>query len=135
MAGSLVDLQNGLQMVLATVPNLRVADHLPEQVTPPMAMVLLQSVTFHGAMGGGLSDWEFVVSCVAGRMGERSAQMQIDSWLSYDDSQSIRSAIEADMTLGGAASTLVVADAVGIKPLVIGDASYLNVEFTVHVYA
>ena len=135
MAGSLTTIQTGLQYALATVPGLRVADHLHEQTNPPVALAMLQSVQFHQAMGGGDTAWEFIVSCVAGRMGDRAAQLQIDAWLSFNGSQSVRAAIEADRTLGGACSTLIVSDAVGIKPLSVGEANYLNVEFTITVHA
>jgi hypothetical protein len=135
MAGNSTDIQAGLRNALTAVPGLRVADHFPESINPPMAMIMLQQVTFHRAFGGGLSQWEFVISCVAGRMGDRAAQLQLDAWLAFNDYQSIRKAIEADLTLGGASKTLVTSDAVGIKPLTVGDAVYLNVEFTVTVHA
>jgi hypothetical protein len=96
MAGNSADIHTGLRNRLSTIQGLRVADHLPEQVQPPMAVIQLQSVTYHRAMSGGLSQWEFVVSCVAGRMGERFSQTQLDGWIAYSGSQSVRAAIEAD---------------------------------------
>lgn len=122
-------------MRLATIPGLRVADHLPEQINPPMAVIQLQSVTYHRAMRGGLSEWEFTISLVAGRMGDRPAQRQLDSWMSWDGSQSVRAAIEGDTTLGGACSTLKVADMIAVRPLSLGDAAYLTCEFNVIVHA
>jgi hypothetical protein len=38
-------------------------------------------------------------------------------------------------TLDGAASTLIVADMVSVRPLSLGDAAYLTCEFTVNVHA
>jgi len=135
MAGNSADIHTGLRNRLSTIQGLRVADHLPEQVQPPMAVIQLQSVTYHRAMNGGLSQWEFVVSCVAGRMGERFSQTQLDDWIAYSGSQSVRAAIEDDKTLDGAASTLIVADMVSVRPLSLGDAAYLTCEFTVNVHA
>jgi hypothetical protein len=122
-------------MRLATISGLRVADHLPEQVTPPMAVIQVQSVTFHRSMGGGLSEWQFVVSLISGRMGDRAAQKTLDGWMSYDGGQSARAAIEADPTLGGVCQTLIVAEMLSIRPLSIGDAAYLTCEFNVTVHA
>lgn len=135
MAGEASSIQESLGMRLATIPGLRVADHLPEQINPPMAVIQLQSVTYHRAMRGGLSEWEFTISLVAGRMGDRPAQRQLDSWMSWDGSQSVRAAIEGDTTLGGACSTLKVADMIAVRPLSLGDAAYLTCEFNVIVHA
>lgn len=135
MAGNSTTIQSALRDALTAIPGLRIADHLPEQVAPPMAVILLQNVQYHRAMRGGLSEWTFVISFVTGRMGERSAQLQLDSWLAWSGEGSVRAAIEADQTLGGACSTLVVSDAVAVKPLTIGDASYLTCEFVVSVHA
>lgn len=135
MAGNGSDLQNALATALATIPGLRVADHLPEQVQPPMAVIQLQSVTYHRAMRGGLSEWRYVISLIAGRMGDRAAQRQLDAWLSYGDAQSVRAAIETDQTLDGNASTLIVEEMVSVRPLSIGDAAYTTCEFNITVHA
>jgi hypothetical protein len=135
MAGTASDIHAGLAANLSRVPGLRVADHLPEAVTPPMAVIQVQSVTYHRAMGGGMSEWQFVISLVSGRMGDRAAQITLDGWMSYDGAQSARAAIESDPSLGGACQTLIVADMVSIRPLSIGDAAYLTCEFNVNVHA
>lgn len=135
MAGSASSIQAALGVRLATISGLRVADHLPEQINPPMAVVQLQSVTYHRAMKGGLSEWQFTISLIAGRMGDRPAQRQLDSWMSWDGNQSVRAAIEGDTTLAGACSTLKVADMIAVRPLSLGDAAYLTCEFNVIVHA
>lgn len=135
MAGNAADLHDAIARALATVPGLRVADHLPEQVSPPMAVIQIQSVTYHRAMQGGLSEWKYVISVIAGRMGDRAAQRTLDSWMSWDGAQSIRAAIEADRTLDGNCSTLIIEDMITIRPLAIGDAQYLTCEFNLSIHA
>ena len=135
MSGSATQIHDALSMALTAVPGLRVADHLPEQVNPPMAVVQLQSIFNHRTMQGGTSEWSFLVALVAGRMGDRSAQRQIDGWVSYDGSQSIRAALEVDQTLNGVCQSLLVADMVSVRPLSQGDAEYLSCEFNVTVHA
>lgn len=135
MSGSASKIHDALSMALAAVPGLRVADHLPEQINPPMAVVQLQLVTYHRTMAGGTSEWQFLVALVAGRMGDRSAQRQIDGWVSYDGSQSIRAALEVDPTLNGICQSLMVENMIAVRPLSLGDASYLSCEFNVTVYA
>lgn len=135
MAGNAADLQDAIARALATIPGLRVADHLPEAVTPPMAVIQIQSVTYHRAMQGGLSEWKYVISLVAGRMGDRAAQRTLDSWMSWDGAQSVRAAIESDRTLDGECSTLIIEDMITIRPLAIGDAQYLTCEFNLSIHA
>lgn len=135
MSGSATQIHDALSMALAAVPGLRVADHLPEGINPPMAIIQVQSVTYHRAMRGGLSEWQYLVAVVSGRMGDRSAQRLLDGWMAYDGSQSIRAAIEADPTLNGICQTLLVADMVSVRPLSQGDAEYLSCEFNVTVHA
>jgi hypothetical protein len=135
MAGNAADLQDAIASALATIPGLRVADHLPEAVTPPMAVIQIQSVTYHRAMQGGLSEWKYVISLVAGRMGDRAAQRTLDSWMSWDGAQSVRAAIESDRTLDGECSTLIIEDMITIRPLAIGDAQYLTCEFNLSIHA
>ena len=129
------DIHQALSLALATVPGLRVADHLPEQINPPMAVIQLQAVTYHRAVQGGLAEWSFLVALVSGRMGDRSAQLLIDGWISYDGNQSVRAAIESDPTLSGVCQTLIVTDMVNVRPLQLGDAAYLSCEFNVTVHA
>lgn len=135
MSGSATQIHDALSMALAAVPGLRVADHLPEGINPPMAIIQVQSVTYHRAMRGGLSEWQYLVAVVSGRMGDRSAQRLLDGWMAYDGNQSIRAAIEADPTLNGICQTLLVADMVSVRPLSQGDAEYLSCEFNVTVHA
>jgi hypothetical protein len=135
MAGSGLEIQSALGDALATIPGLRVADHLPETINPPVAVIQIQSVTYHRAMNGGLSQWDFVVSVVAGRMGDRAAQRVLDQWMSYDGAYSVRAALESDPTLGGVCSTLKVDDMLAVRPVSLGDASYLSCEFNVFVHA
>lgn len=135
MGGSASSLHDGIATALAQVRGLRVADHLPEQLNPPVAVIQLQSVTYHRAMAGGSSEWEYVVALVAGRMGDRSAQRQLDSWISYDGPYSVRAALEDDPTLNGACQTLIVGEMVAVRPLTLGDASYLSCEFNLSIHA
>lgn len=135
MAGVLSELKQGLADRLKTVPGLRVAAQIPEQVNPPMAVVTRSAVSYHQDMRGGLSEWTMQVQCLAGRMADQQAQRTIDAWLNWEGTQSIRSAIEADRTLGGACQTLIVTDAEALTSIQVGDSEYLGVIFNVTVYA
>lgn len=135
MAGTALDIQDKLAEALQTIPGLRVADHLPEQINPPIAVIQVQSVTYHRAMQGGLSTFEYVISVVAGRLGDRTAQRTLDAWMSWDGALSVRAALEDDQTLSGVAKTVKVNDMLAVRPVSLGDAAYLSVEFNVYVNA
>jgi hypothetical protein len=134
MAGSLSDIKNGLAARLKTVPRLRVAAQIPEQVNPPVAVISRASVNYHRAMAGGATEWTMQIQLVAGRMAEKQSQRTIDAWLSWDGPQSVRAAIEADGTLGGVALDTVVTDADALSTFQIGDSEYLGVTMNVTVY-
>ena len=135
MAGTALDIQDKLAEALQTIPGLRVADHLPEQINPPVAVIQVQTVTYHRAMRGGLSTFEYVVSVVAGRLGDRTAQRTLDAWMSWDGAYSVRAALEDDQTLSGVAQSVKVNDMLAVRPVSLGDAPYLSVEFNVYVNA
>jgi hypothetical protein len=132
---TLSELHAGLGKRLSTIRGLRVSDHLPEQINPPQAVVMLNQLQYHQQMAQGLNEYRFFVLIAVGRMGERTAQVALDSYISPDGPQSIRAAIEADPTLGGAASDATVVRANNVQQLSIGDAAYLTVEFEVTVRA
>jgi hypothetical protein len=75
------------------------------------------------------------VQLVAGRMADQQAQRQVDAWLSWDGPQSIRQALEADRSLGGAINTLVVTGATALSSMQIGDSEYLTATVSVAVWA
>jgi hypothetical protein len=135
MAGTGLDIQDGLARALGRVQGLRVADHIPEQLNPPVGVVQVQSVTYHRAMRGGLSAWEFVVTVISGRMGDRTAMRTLDGWMSWDGVYSVRAALEDDQTLAGVCSTVKVNDMLAVRPVSLGDATYLSCEFNVYVNA
>lgn len=135
MAGLLSDIKKGLSDALANVPGLRVAEQIPEQINPPVAVISRSAVDYTQAMSGGLTEWTMQVELIAGRMAEQHSQRVIDGWLSWDGQTSVRKAIEADRTLGGNAETCIVTGAQTLHSLSVGDAEYLGVTMNVTIYA
>ncbi len=135
MAGSLSDIKKGLADRLKTVPKLRVSAQIPEQVNPPAAVISRASVNYHRDMAGGTTEWTMQVQLIAGRMADQQAQRTIDAWLAWDGDRSVRRAIEADGTLGGAALDTIVTDADALATFQIGDSEYIGVTLNVTVWA
>lgn len=128
-------LRTGLGKRLSTVPQLRVAPTIPDQIHPPMAVVSLDSITYDEAFNRGLDEYRFTITVVVGRAAERSAQNNLDAYLAPTGKQSIKTAVEGDRTLGGAAQTLRVTEMTGVSPAQIGDVTYLTATYSVTVYA
>lgn len=134
MATTVSQVKTGLKTRLLTISGLQARDYQPDNVSPPYGWPMLESIGYHGAMGGGLVTYEFTVSVVVSRVVEKDAQTKLDGYLSYDGTTSIRAAIEGDKTLGGVASNLIVKSAGNISQIDIGDASYFAIDFAVTVY-
>lgn len=135
MAATISACAAGLREQLRRIPGLRVVDYLPDQVNPPMAVLSITDVTFHRAFSGGDPVYQFVVTLIVARASERVAQDRLDAFTSFDGAQSVRAAIEADQTLGGACQTSVVDRAGNIQTVTLADnVNYLAVDFTVIVH-
>lgn len=130
---SLALIRQGLGTNLGTIRGLRVAEVVPDQVNPPVAVVSLQSVDYDGALQGGLTTYNFQVTVIVGRMVERSAQRTLDAYIA-PGTGSIKDAIESDTSLGGACQTLRVEGVSSYGSVTIGDVTYLAADFTVTVY-
>ena len=72
---------------------------------------------------------------MVGRVSERTAQASLDAYANPTGASSIKTAIEADRTLGGSAQTCRVTDMRNVGPMSIAENTYLTAEFVVTVYA
>lgn len=103
--------RDGIKTRLATIAGLRVHDTIPDSVAPPAAVVGLLELTFDLSMQRGLDAAAVEVLVIVGRMSERAAQDRLDAYLAGSGSTSVKTAIEADQTLGGACQTCTVQSA------------------------
>ena len=133
MAATISSVKAALGTALGTISGLRTYTYQPDQINAPMAWPIFDEITYHDAMAGGLVTQRYRVGVVVGRVSERTAQGNLDTYLSYG-SGGIRYAIEADPTLGGVVQASIVESANNIQSLEYGDVTYLYVEFRVTVY-
>jgi hypothetical protein len=132
---SITDLRAGLATRLATISGLRTTSETPDTISPPIAIINVANVNYDRAFQRGLDEYNFVVTVIVGRVGERSAQRLLDSYVSPVAPSSVKLAIELDRTLGGKCDSLRVTDMRNYGSLVIGEITYLAAEFNVVVYA
>lgn len=133
--GTLSQIRDALGVAVRTIDGMRSSEHMPEQLNPPVVVVQLDRVDYLGAMQGGLRTFQFILIVIVGRMGERAAQDLLDRVTDFAGPDSLREAVEADPTLGDVCWACKVTGARSIRPISIGDAAYLAVEFEVEVQA
>jgi hypothetical protein len=132
---SITDLRAGLATRLGTIPGLRTTTEQPDTISPPVAIVNLSDVLYDTTFARGLDQYNFVITLIVGRVGERSAQRLLDAYVSSTGASSVKLAVELDKTLGGKCDTLRVSNMRNYGQTVIGEVTYLAAEFSVVVYA
>jgi hypothetical protein len=126
----------GIATNLATVPGLRTAATVPDQINPPIAVVMPTSITYDTAFArSGGDEYEFSVMVIVGRVDERMAQNKLDAYCSGSGTQSIKAAIQSNRTLGGQAFDCRVTSLRSYNQISVADVTYLAAEFVVQVYA
>jgi len=134
MPATVTQVATGLATNLSTITGLRTSSYQPEQLNTPLAFPILNTVTFHKAMGGGDVTMDWTITVLVGRYTDRTAFATLDGYLSYSGATSVRAAIESDKTLGGVCQTLVVSSAADISSVNAADAEFLQIQFTVQVH-
>ena len=132
---SITVIRTRLAANLGTISGLRTAAEVPDNPTPPIGIINLDSVDYDGAMQGGLTTYSFVVTVIVGRAAEREMQRKLDAYCDPTGNQSVKLAIESDKTLSGEVYDLRVERSSGMGSIIINDQNYLAAEFTVTVLA
>ena len=134
MPATVSQVATGLAARLGTITGLRTYTYQPEQLNPPIAYPVLNSVDYHRAFGGGDVTMDWTITVLVGRYTDRTAFATLDGYLSYSGATSVRAAIESDKTLSGVCQTLVVSSAADISSVNAADAEFLQIQFTVQVH-
>ena len=132
---SITNIRTGLASQIGVVSGLRTTTETPDTISPPIAIINVSNVSYDKAGSRGLDEYNFIVTVIVGRVGERTAQRLLDSYVSTTGASSVKLAIESDRTLGGYCDTLRVTDMRNYGQTVIGEVTYLAAEFNVVVYA
>lgn len=132
---SISNIRSALATNLATISGLRTASEIPDNPSPPIAIVQITNVSYDGAFQQGMTTYNFLVSAIVGRVAEREAQRRLDAYSSTTGASSIKSAIESDKTLGGNAYDVRVTDMTNVGAVLLGEATYIAADFAVTVYA
>jgi len=132
---SVSELRTGIATNLATITGLRTSSFMPDNPNPPLAVVMPSSISYDDVFKRGMQTYIFNVLVIVGRVDERTAQSNLDGFVSSTGSSSVKLAIERDKSLGGKAFDTRVTEMRNYGQLSIQDILYLTGEFTVLVYA
>lgn len=131
---SIADIRDGIVSNLSTISGLRTSADIPDNPSPPIAFVGLESVQYDQSFQRGLTEYNFTVTVLVGRVSERSAQRKLDAYIS-NGASSIKLAIESDKTLDGSAYDVRVSELRNIGTVSLEQVIYLAADFAVTVFA
>lgn len=129
------ELRDGIAANLATIAGLRTSATIPDNPNPPIAIVQLNRVQYHQDFQRGMTEYNFAVQVIVGRVDERSSQRILDAYCSSTGPSSIGLAVESNRTLSGKAFDTIVTEMTNYGSVLISDVTYLAAEFNVRVLA
>jgi hypothetical protein len=133
---SVTELRTGLANNLATIQGLRTTATVPDNINPPIAVVMPNTITYDTSFArSGGDEYEFIVMLIVGRVDERTAQNRLDAYCSGSGASSVKAAIEKDKTLGGKSFDCRVVSLRNYNQITVGDSTYLSAEFVVQVFS
>jgi hypothetical protein len=132
---SIETLRDRIAANLSTITGLRTSSTIPDNPNPPVAIVQLNRVQYHQDFQRGMTEYNFAVQVIVGRVDERSAQDNLDAYCSSTGSSSIILAVESDRRLQNNAFDCIVTEMTNYGSVLISDVTYLAAEFNVRVLA
>jgi hypothetical protein len=131
------ELRAGLVDRLSTIQGLQVYGAEPGSITPPAAVVVTPSITYHAsfAADGALKQYSFRIMVLVAQGLLDEAAHSLDEFADPTGVRSIRAAVEADTTLNGYAESLIVTDFRPLNAEEVASLQYWGGSFDVTVYA
>lgn len=130
-------IQQGLATAARTITGLRAEPTLPDSINPPMFAPLDLEMSYNQTFGSsGLVEVLFTCQVFTSRGDTTTGRKLLIGYLAEAGASSVKAALEADRTLGGAAKTLIVERCRGAGRLYdVAGIDYLGAQFDVRVWA
>jgi hypothetical protein len=132
---NIAELRTEIATNLSSITGLRVSSFIPDNPNPPVAIVQFDRAQYHLDMANGMSEYNFIIQLVVGRVDERTAQRNLDSYCASTGASSVLLSVESDRTLNGKAYDCIVTEMSSYGSVLINDITYLGAEFQVRVLA
>jgi hypothetical protein len=132
----MAEIRAGLEARLATIPNVVTAAY-PIDSPPDLTLQVMgqDAIEYDLAMQRGLDRLTFVIQGFSGSPDSQAAQENLDLWLAPSGTNSVKAAVEGDITLGGVVVSARVARAAGSQLLnVPSRGTILGTHFYVDIY-
>ena len=130
------EIRAGLVANLSQIPDLQVEGYVLSNPTFPTALILAGTTEYDKAMHRGLDDLIFRIRVVVAAVSDIGATVNLDEYMNGSGARSIKAAVEADKTLGGACSEALVTGHSGEQVFTFDDRPpALGTEFTVQIKA
>lgn len=110
-----------------------VYDYVPDRVTPPCIVLAVGAGTYQNDFDDQMTA-EWVAHLIVSKSNDRSAQKKIREYANPTGAKSVRAAIEADKTLGGAVGDAAVVEWDVPSEIEIAGTSYASVGFSIEVH-
>ena len=123
----------GIGTALDTIVGLRCFDYVPDSLAPPAAVVEPLEIDYDESMNSGTQFYRAFILVIVGRMSDRSSQDRLDAYLTDTGATSVKAALEADRTLGGACATLQVASS-RPREVVVSGVNMIAYRFEARIY-
>ena len=123
----------GIGTALDTIAGLRCFDYVPDSLAPPAAVVEPLEIDYDESMNSGTQFYRAFILVIVGRMSDRSSQDRLDAYLTDTGATSVKAALEADRTLGGACATLQVASS-RPREVVVSGVNMIAYRFEARIY-
>ncbi|GLZ36215.1 hypothetical protein Lesp02_84020 [Lentzea sp. NBRC 105346] len=124
----------GLAEAASSIEGLRCSAFMPDSISPPVFYPVELEIDFDLSYGRGHDDFNPVVCRVlVPRSDDRSGQKLLQQYMKGAGPLSVKRALEADRTLGGACSSLHVAKVRGMGQYEHGVYDYIGADWLVRV--
>lgn len=133
---SLTSIREGLAANLGALEGIQVSPYMLANPSPPCVHVYPASVEYDLAMRRGLDKWTLTVQAFVGLTADIGSQVKLDQFLASSGTQSVKTVLESDQTLGGTVSDVNVVSCTGYRVYVReGGGPVLGAEWVVEVLA
>ena len=131
---ALSSIRQGIGTNLGSISSLSVYNFMPDFLEPPCAVVgVMDLVQYDMSMSRGTDKYEIPVLVVVSRVDAQDSQDTLDGFLANTGSNSVKTAIESDVTLGGIVSTTRVVEARDYGVYNMNNTDYLACNFIVEI--
>jgi hypothetical protein len=130
---TLSEIREALATKMSNVTGLRTSAYIPDNPRPPIAVVMPERILYDTNANRGMDSYTFTVTVLVGRADDRAAQRNLDQYIVGPSS--IKTAIEADRTLGGKVQSCRVSEMTNYQQVPVGETLLLGAQFNVEVWA